>query len=51
LSEIFCPPKVDKLHEEMMSLTARKELLASGMAKVTHRHQEQVEQVRSIKKT
>ncbi len=36
---------VDKIQEEMLSLTVRKELLSSGMEKINHRHQEQLEQV------
>ncbi len=37
--------QVDRIQEEMLGLTVRKELLASGIEKVAHRHQEQLEQV------
>lgn len=37
--------QIEKLQEEMLSMTVRKELLSSGMAKINHRHQEQLEQL------
>ena len=36
---------IEKLQEEILSMTVKKELLSSATEKVNHRHQEQLEQI------
>ncbi|XP_059093853.1 uncharacterized protein LOC131888918 [Tigriopus californicus] len=36
---------MDKIQEEILSMTVKKELLSSGINKINHRHQERSEQI------